>query len=176
MKYILAVLLLMCGSVIIGGGAVPPGKTSSGFDRLKGLLGTWKGRDSGGNEMTSTFKIVADETSIMETIVRGDGNETIVRVYYVDNGVLMLTQYGTRGNQPRMRIDPKKSGEKTFAFMMLDVTDPAGENAVQIRDLILEQRDRSSLAESWTVRDRHEGPGGDGSPRTLDAGQCRRGA
>jgi hypothetical protein len=151
MKHMLAVVLLTCGVVIISAGAVPPGKTSSGFDRLRGLLGTWKGRDSGGSEMTSTFRIVADETSIMETIVRGDGNETIVRVYYVDNGVLMLTQYGTRGNQPRMRIDPKKTGERTFAFTMLDVTDPAGDNSVQIRDLMLEQRDRSSLAESWTV-------------------------
>jgi len=152
MKLKFALLLFACGCVVFSAVAARPGKTQSGFDRLKSLLGTWRGRDSGGNQTSATFRLVADETSIMETVVRGDASETIVRVYYVDNGTLMLTQYGLRGNQPRMRIDPKRTGEKTFAFTMLDVTDPAGEGDVQILDLILEQRDRSSLAESWTVR------------------------
>jgi|GEM_PF-905809 len=133
-------------------GAAPPGKTQSGFDRLKTLIGTWKGRDSQGSSVSASFRLIAEETSIMETLVRGDAGETIIRVFYPDNGALMLTQYGTRGNQPRMRIDAKKSGESTLVFAMQDVTNGTGESGVQIRDLVIDMHDRATLTESWTVR------------------------
>jgi hypothetical protein len=146
--------ILTCVSVILAMGATPPGKTNGGFDRLKGFLGTWKGRDSQGNNVTATYGFIADETAIMETLVRGDQLETIVRVFYVDNGTLMLTQYGTRGDQPRLKIDRQKSTDDTFVFSLQDVTNTAGGHDVQIRDLILSQREKSLLTESWTVRRR----------------------
>lgn len=147
-------LLLICAvaSIILGTGASPPGKTPGGFERLKGLVGSWKGTDSRGSGLSATFRLIADETAIMETLVRGEANETIVRMFYVDNGVLMLTQYGTRGNQPRMRIDRQKSNDIRLVFSLLDNAEPAGENRIQIRDLVMEQRGRSLLTESWTVR------------------------
>jgi hypothetical protein len=144
--------ILTCVSLILSLGALPPGKTPGGFDRLKGFLGTWKGKDSQGNAVTATYRLIADETAIMETLVRGEANETIVRVFYLDNGVLMLTQYGTRGNQPRMRIDRQRINDNTIQFSLQDVTDSGGEQSVQIRNLVLTQRDKSHLEESWTVR------------------------
>ncbi len=153
MKRPYVILLLTALAVTVRAGELPPGKTPTAFERLKGFLGVWRGRDSGGNAASAAFRLVADGTSIMETLIRGDAGETIVRVYYVDNGTLMLTQYGTRGSQPRMKIDAKKSDERTLAFALQDVTDPSGgEGAPRIRDLILDRRDRTSLAESWTVQ------------------------
>ena len=132
--------------------ASPPGKTGSGFDRLRSFLGTWKGRDSQGNAVSSSFRMIADETAMMETLVRGDPGETIVRVYYVDNGTIMLTQYGTRGNQPRMKIDRQKSTETTYVFSLQDVTNTAGGGGTSFRDFVVDQKVRSLLTESWTVR------------------------
>jgi hypothetical protein len=51
-----------------------------------------------------------------------------------------------------MRIDRQKSNDKTFVFSLQDVTNTGAEHSVQIRDLVLTQRDKSHLLESWTVR------------------------
>jgi len=131
--------------------AAPP---KSGFERLRALIGVWKGHDSQGSGVTSTFRLIGDETAIMENMIRTEAGESIIRVYYVDNGTLMLTQYGTRGSQPRMRIDAAQSGDSTMVFRMLDVTNAAGGDGTRIRDLILSPSGKSLLAESWTVRSR----------------------
>ena len=144
------VLLLCALATTLHSVAAPPGK--SGFDRLRTLLGAWKGHDSQGSGVTATFRLIGDETAIMENLVRGEAGESIVRVYYVDNGVVMLTQYGTRGNAPRMRIDRAGSGDTTMVFRLLDVTNSSQGDGTRIRDLILSPSGRSLLTESWTVR------------------------
>jgi len=144
-------LLFMC---LISAAAVataaPPAK--SAFEKLRALLGVWKGHDSQGSGVTATFRLIGDETALMESLVRGEAGESIIRVYYVDNGTLMLTQYGTRGNQPRMRIDAARSGESAVVFRLLDVTNAAGGEGTRILDLILSPSGKSLLTESWTVR------------------------
>jgi len=147
-----AVLFLFLLSAVTRAVAAPPSK--SGFEKLRALLGVWKGHDSQGSGVTATFRLIGDETAIMENLVRGEAGESIIRVYYVDNGTLMLTQYGTRGNQPRMKIDASRSSETEMVFRMLDVTNTAGGDGPRIRDLILSPSGKSLLTESWTVQAR----------------------
>jgi hypothetical protein len=63
----------------------------SGFDRLKDLLGTWKGKDAHGNSVDVTYTCVADSTAIMESLDIGASRENMVTVYTLSSGNTLLT-------------------------------------------------------------------------------------
>ena len=71
---------LTCTSVFLSSGAFIPGKTPSGFDRLKDLLGTWEGRDSHGNGVAATYRLTANETAIMDSLDIGASRDNMVTV------------------------------------------------------------------------------------------------
>ena len=89
---------------------------SAEFERLKSLVGTWKGKADMGQgpiEMTVQYRLLAGGTVLEERVFQGTPNE-MVTMYYEQGGKLALTHYCIMGNRPGMLL--KSSDPKTITF------------------------------------------------------------
>src|SRR6266850_6525111 len=91
-------------------------KGSPEFERMKALVGTWKGKADMGQgpmEMTVEYRIISGGSAIEERIFAGTPKE-MVTMYHDKGGKLALTHYCMLRNQPAMRL--KSSDKKTLKF------------------------------------------------------------
>ena len=89
---------------------------SSEFERLKTLVGTWKGKTDMGEgpvELTAQYRLLAGGSVLEERVFAGTPNE-MVTMYYEQDGKLALTHYCMMGNRPGMIL--KSSDAKTLHF------------------------------------------------------------
>jgi hypothetical protein len=109
--------LLLAGTVMAG--ASEPGKpkpASPEFERLKTLVGTWKGKTDMGQgpiEMTAQYRLLAGGSVLEERVFAGTPNEMLT-MYYDQGGKLALTHYCVMGNRPGMLL--KSSDTKSLKF------------------------------------------------------------
>ena len=115
----LVATLLLAGSVGVQAGG--PAKTASAsaspeFERMKGLVGAWKGKTDMGQgpiEMTVEYRLIAAGSVLEERVFPGTPNE-MVTMYFDRGGKLALTHYCMLGNRPAMLL--KSSDAKTLTF------------------------------------------------------------
>ncbi len=91
---------------------------SAEFERLKTLVGTWKGKTDMGQgpiEMTVQYKLLAGGTVLEERVFQGTPNE-MVTMYYEQGGKLALTHYCVMGNRPGMLLKTSDPKSITFDF------------------------------------------------------------
>src|SRR5256885_2110472 len=89
-------------------------KGSAEFERMKTLVGTWKGKTDMGQgpiDVTLTYRVLAGGSVLEEKIFEGTPNE-MVTMYYDQAGKLAMTHYCMFGNRPGMLL--KSSDEKTI--------------------------------------------------------------
>ena len=109
--------LLLAGS--LGLGAEQPAKPtppSAEFERMKALVGTWKGKTDMGQgpvELTVQYRLLAGGTVLEERVFAGTPNEMLT-MYYDQGGKLALTHYCIMGNRPGMLL--KSSDPKSLKF------------------------------------------------------------
>jgi hypothetical protein len=112
-----ATLLLVAGMASRAAEAPQKPKPSSReFERMKTLVGTWKGVvdiGEGPVEMVSQYRLLAGGTVLEERCFAGTPNE-MVTMYYDKNGKLALTHYCIVGNRPGMVL--KSSDASTLRF------------------------------------------------------------
>lgn len=88
------------------------------FERLKSLVGTWKGSVDMGQgpvEMVQQFRLLAGGTVLEEKVFAGTPQE-MTTMYYDQNGKLALTHYCVLGNRPGMVLKAADAKTMTFAF------------------------------------------------------------
>lgn len=88
------------------------------FERLKTLVGTWKGTTDMGEgpvEMTTRFRLIAGGSVLEERVFEGTPNE-MVTMYYDKDGKLALTHYCMLGNRPAMALKASDANSITFDF------------------------------------------------------------
>ncbi len=90
------------------------------FDRLKGLVGAWRGLRSDGREIGVTYRLTAAGTVLVETWALGPGRESLT-LYHMDGAELVATHYCPIGNQPRLQMTAALGDRFEFAFR--DATD-----------------------------------------------------
>jgi hypothetical protein len=93
-----------------------PEKQSVDFDRLKTLVGTWKGKTDIGQgpiDMTVQYRLIAGG-SVLEERVFPETPMEMVTMYYQKGGKLAMTHYCMLGNRPSMVL--KSSDDKTLNF------------------------------------------------------------
>ena len=86
------------------------------FEKLKTLVGTWKGQADMGQgpvEMTVHYRLLAGGSVLEERVFSGTPNE-MVTMYYEKGGKLALTHYCMFGNRPAMVL--KSADAKSIAF------------------------------------------------------------
>ena len=109
--------LLLAGSICLI--ADEPAKQKPGspeFERMKSLIGTWKGRTDMGQgpvDLSVQYRLLAGGTVLEERVFSGTPNEMIT-MYYETGGKLALTHYCVMGNRPGMLL--KSSDSKTISF------------------------------------------------------------
>ena len=129
-------------------------KGNAGFEKLKGLVGTWEAPGMSGSPVTVTYKLVSGGTALMEELsVMG-----MVTMYYPDGESVMLTHYCAGNNQPRMRAAGLAEGSK-LNFKFVDVTnEKAAEHGI-MKHLNVAFQDADHFTAEWiNSKDGSESP------------------
>jgi len=130
----------------------PPGeKTTSALDRMKSLVGVWKGKDSKGGAVELTYRLVSDGTVVLETLNLPGHAENMLTAYHMDGSTLMMTHYCSMGNQPRMRASSEGADQKTLDFSFVDGTDMSPDDP-HMHHLAITFRDGNHITQEWTMR------------------------
>jgi len=109
-------LLAASALTLTSGEPEKPKPNSPEFERMKALVGSWKGMVDMGQgpvEMVSQYRLLAGGSVLEEKCFVGTPNE-MTTMYYDKNGRLALTHYCMMGNRPGMLL--KSSDEKTLQF------------------------------------------------------------
>jgi hypothetical protein len=113
----LCATLLVATAVALNAGEPPrPKPASPEFERMKTLVGQWKGTVDMGEgpiEMVSQYRLLAGGSVLEEKCFVGTPNE-MTTMYYDKDGKLALTHYCMMGNRPGMLL--KSSDDKTLKF------------------------------------------------------------
>jgi len=123
--------LMLAGAVWLN--ADEPFKAKPGspeFERMKTLVGTWKGKADMGQgpiDMTVQFRLLAGGSVLEEKCFAGTPNEMVTM--YFDNGdKLALTHYCVFGNRPGMLLKWSDSKSLSFDFDKTCGLNPAKES------------------------------------------------
>jgi hypothetical protein len=124
-------MLMLAGAVWVN--ADEPAKPKPGspeFERMKTLVGTWKGKADMGQgpiDMTVQFRLLAGGSVLEEKCFAGTPNEMVTM--YFDNGdKLALTHYCVFGNRPGMLLKSSDSKSVSFDFDKTCGINPAKES------------------------------------------------
>ncbi len=113
----LTAALLTLATAILNADQPPVQKpTSPDFERMKTLVGTWKGKTDigqGPTEVTMQYRLLAGGTVLEERVFAGTPNEMLT-MYYEQGGKLAMTHYCIMGNRPGMLL--KSSDAKSLSF------------------------------------------------------------
>ncbi len=91
-------------------------KGSAEFEKMKTLVGTWRGKADMGQgpiDLTMEYRLLAGGSVLEERVFAGTPHE-MVTMYYDQNGKLAMTHYCVFGNRPAMRL--KSTDDKTIKF------------------------------------------------------------
>lgn len=127
----LACSTLLLAAVGFAANDLPTNKPGSPeFERMKSLVGTWKGKADIGQgpiDMTVQFRLLAGGSVLEERCFPGTPNEMVTM--YFDNGDrLALTHYCLFGNRPGMLLKSSDSKSLTFDFDKACGINPAKES------------------------------------------------
>ena len=100
------------------------------WGRLKhALTGRWSARTRSGTELRVAYKLISNETALVEEWGIGSTHETET-VFYPDHRDLFLTHFCAQGNQPRLRAVRASQDEIEFRFV--DVTNRSPDQAMLV--------------------------------------------
>ncbi|MEA3188736.1 MAG: hypothetical protein QOD99_2566 [Chthoniobacter sp.] len=116
LKTTLCLILLATATLSTARAATTGGiDTRTAFARMKSLSGDWTGPKMMGHPMNMNVRVIAGGSAVLATFCAGTPMEMIT-VYYVSNDKLVQTHYCMLGNQPRMKLNAKKSSADTLVF------------------------------------------------------------
>ena len=153
---ILAALALCAAPALADGKPSVMGQDNSMFDRIRSLVGEWRGTTAEGKPVTISYTLVSGGTAVMEHI--GPGEEAdMVTMYYPDGRRLMMTHYCAGNNQPRMRADDMPPDGKKLEFKFVDATNLKSPDMGHMEHLVLKFPDADHLTQEWTWVERGKG-------------------
>ena len=148
---ILIAIFAIAISVLNAGNPGSETKSLPSFDKLKLLVGTWKGKTEDGKDVTVSYKVVSAGTSIMETLDMAENKEAMVTMYHADGNKLMMTHYCSMGNQPRMRTAGLSKDGNTLAFSFVDISNTSSKDDSYMKKLVFTFKDDDHFSQEWTM-------------------------
>lgn len=118
------------------------------FDKIKSLAGEWEARTDSGDPFTIRYRLVSNETAVLETI-EGD-SEDMTTIYYLDGDHVMMTHFCAENNQPRMKSTA--ANDEGMVFQIVDVTNLPDANTGHMIGLALLWKDDHHVTQEWTYR------------------------
>lgn len=150
----IAVLVFAAAAAL---GTSPPAG-NPGWDKLKTLVGEWKGTYAGTDpgaagmgEVRLSYKLVSNGTSLMETMESGHDTEMIT-MYHPDGNRILATHYCSMGNQPRLATAGLTGNGTTLKFSLVDATNASGPDAELMQGLVVTFQDADHFTQAWTSR------------------------
>jgi hypothetical protein len=151
------VMVFVVGATQAGEEAAAALDAEAVFAELKALEGTWNGsaaaedapeEDFKAADLTFEYKVSANGTVVMETMMPGTDHE-MINMYHLDGENLVLTHYCAGGNQPTMRLDRSHSTAKDLHFEFTGGTnlDPAKDTHIHSAQITF--GDEGKIKSSW---------------------------
>jgi hypothetical protein len=156
----MAVVAMFCATAFAGNPSKAE-RAKEGFEKLKSLVGTWKGTSPMG-EVTLTYKLVSNGSTIMEVNDSKEHKDGMISMYHLDGNKIAMTHYCSMGNQPKMSCAGLKGNELDFNFV--SISNLSSPKAGHMRKLKMTFKDDDHMIQQWTLRTE----GKDGEPMTLD--------
>ena len=126
-------MVSLASALVLNANEIPQPKPGSAeFERLKSLVGTWKGTTDMGQgpiEMTVQYRLLAGGSVLEERVFQGTPMEMIT-MYYDKDGKLALTHYCVMGNRPGMVLKSSDAKTLTFEFDKSCGIDPLTESVM----------------------------------------------
>lgn len=144
-------LLLLAVTFTSACAAGAASKATAAFHKLQGLAGDWEGKDATGNAVKSNLRLIAGNTTVMETLTMS-GMDEMVTLYSIDGDSIALMHYCPTGNQPRMRSRPAAGEIKSLTFVFEGAGNLPNIAIGHEQRLILEFIDQNHIVEHWTWR------------------------
>jgi len=119
-----------------------------GFAPLKFLVGKWRGTDPEGQPITAFYRFTSGATSLTETL-SPKKSPAMTTIYHLDGAYLMLTHYCSLNNQPRMRVNEYKEGDKELAFDFLDATNLKNPSDPHMHKVVFTFHDNDHYTQTW---------------------------
>jgi hypothetical protein len=126
-------------------------KVAGGFDRLKTLVGEWQATGEDGKPVTSSFRLVSNDTALEETF-QSDKDHEMVTLYTADEGRVAMTHYCSMGNQPRLETPVVSATSDEFVFAFTGVTNLASPDEQHMHRMVVQIDDADHFTETWTLR------------------------
>lgn len=124
-------------------------KTLPEFEKMKSLVGEWKGTSMNKKPAMVTYTLVSDDSALMERLAMA-GESEMVTMYHPDGDHLMMTHYCSAHNQPRMRSQTVSGEIKKITFDLVDVTNLSSPDAGHMKKLVVTFADRDHFTQEWT--------------------------
>ncbi len=143
-------LLALSGRLFAGEPKATP-QASSEFERMKSLVGTWKGKTDMGQgpmEFTVEYRLISGGSAIEERIFAGTPKE-MVTMYHDRKGKLSLTHYCMLGNQPGMLLKSADAKTIKFDFDPKCGVDPKSE--MHMHALTITFEDADTIVQDWKL-------------------------
>jgi len=162
--FVTALLLVAPGWVAAG----PTDKLHQGsaeFERMKSLVGSWKGKADMGQgpmEFTVEYRVVSGGSAIEERIFAGTPKEMIT-MYHDQHGKLALTHYCMLGNRPGMVL--KSAEPKTLHFDFDAACGVDEKSEMHMHSLSITFEDPDTIVQDWKLYE--DGKMKDSHPFTL---------
>jgi hypothetical protein len=119
------------------------------FDLLKGMEGSWTGKNSQGEPLHVSFRMTADGSALMSEI-NGHGRQNMITMFHMDGDRLVMTHYCSAGNQPRLKAI--SADTKSVSFEFFDGTN-IGPGDGHMQRVTFTQPDADHHSEEWVFLD-----------------------
>lgn len=149
--YISALSLLVVSAQLFAGEPQAAPKTSSEFERMKSLVGTWKGKADMGQgmmEFTVEYRLISGGSAIEERIFAGTPKEMLT-IYHDRKGKLALTHYCMLGNQPGMAL--KSADPKSLQFDFDPKCGVDDKSEMHMHALTITFDDADTITQDWKL-------------------------
>src|SRR5258706_2046074 len=163
--YLLGVLLLAAPALPAADEPAKPDQGSPEFERMKALVGTWKGKADMGQgpmEFTVEYRLLSGGSAIEERIFVGTPKE-MVTMYHDQNGKLAITYYCMLANRPGMLL--KSSDAKTLKFDFDPACGLDAKSEMHMHSLGITFEDADTIKQDWKLFE--DGKAKDSHPFTL---------
>ncbi len=147
-KNFLKLIVVILMAVVLSAGICFAGILPE-FEKMKLLVGEWKGTSMDGKPATVAYTLVSDNSALMERLAMG-GDSEMVTMYHPDGDHLMMTHYCSAHNQPRMRSNAVGAGGRNIAFDLVDVTNLSAPDAGHMKRLVVTFADNDHFTQEWT--------------------------
>ena len=150
------ILQVMAAALLLPAANAQPAKGPEAIDarfaKLRSLTGEWEasaGHDGKALPVTTSFKLVADGSAMLDDLAPGTPHE-MVTMFHMDGKDLLATHYCAHHNQPRLRA-VEASNPSVLEFVFKDATNLGSPSELHMTAVKFTIVDANHHTEEWTA-------------------------